>query len=252
MVDFASLLLKVAAGPEVELKNGTKYWSVFSRVHTMSLGEASKAYEDAGFYVVPVEQNGKQRVGAIAMKGRVNASVSLAWSSNPLYNIGLLTGGDFFVVDVDGPRGFESMRWLKEHVSDVSGDTKQQTICVESSRGYHMYFQTEGEKIPTTIGVLPGIDIRGEDGMIVAPPSISATGKCYSLTSPEKDYEDTLNTAPQSLLSLIMLAKPMVIPEGKTEEESRGCGPSTPQEDDGKANEKIDFTSPFANFSKLF
>jgi hypothetical protein len=53
------------------------------------------------------------------------------------------------------------------------------THIAKTGRGAHFYFQWE-ENIRNTSGMLgPGIDVRGEGGFVVVPPSIHANGKTY-------------------------------------------------------------------------
>ena len=54
------------------------------------------------------------------------------------------------------------------------------TRTVVTSRGKHVWFAYPGS-IPTTVGRIgPGIDTRGDDGYIVAPPSVHQTGHRYA------------------------------------------------------------------------
>jgi len=51
-------------------------------------------------------------------------------------------------------------------------------ISVKTGRGKHFYFRSN-EKIQNQVGVIPDVDIRGEGGYCIAPPSIHETGKQY-------------------------------------------------------------------------
>ena len=51
------------------------------------------------------------------------------------------------------------------------------TRCAKSpSGGWHFYFQHNGGKIASRAGIMPGLDIRGDGGYIIAPPSVTAAG----------------------------------------------------------------------------
>src|SRR5262249_40757636 len=81
------------------------------------------------------------------------------------------TGQRLLVVDIDGDEaeGFAEDMGLPP------------TACVATSRGHHHYYEGDG---PCRIGVRPGVDVRGEGGYVVAPPSIHATGVEYQWIVP--------------------------------------------------------------------
>lgn len=95
------------------------------------------------------------------------------WFKDKQQNVGIVTGevSGITVVDVDVDKGGrESI--VKLGISSP--------ITALSSRGFHLYYKyCPDDRIKTVVGVLPGIDIRSEGGIIVAPPSIHASGKRY-------------------------------------------------------------------------
>ncbi len=95
------------------------------------------------------------------------------WFKDKQQNVGIVTGeiSGITVVDVDVDKGGrESI--VKLGISSP--------ITALSSRGFHLYYKyCPDDRIKTVVGVLPGIDIRSEGGLIVAPPSIHASGKRY-------------------------------------------------------------------------
>jgi biotin operon repressor len=93
------------------------------------------------------------------------------WTIWPNANIAVVTGEDLVVVDVDGEDGMRSLEELR----------LPQTASVITGRGRHLYFQ--GSRA-TAVEVYPGIDIRGEGGYVVAPPSLHASGARYSWRQP--------------------------------------------------------------------
>jgi len=98
------------------------------------------------------------------------------WRKWPDANIGILTGryrdGYFIVLDFD-PRNGGS--WWDELEADILPDT---WVVDTPSRGRHFYYRTTElwrcEKFPH------GLDLRGEGGYVVAPPSV--------LIDDEKEY----------------------------------------------------------------
>ena len=95
----------------------------------------------------------------------------------PDMGLGIVTGAGsgIVVVDVDGPEGEAALARLeKEH------GPLPETPVVRTSRGRHIYLGHPGGRIKTTAGVVaPGIDIRGDGGLVAAPPSIHKTGFVY-------------------------------------------------------------------------
>ena len=94
------------------------------------------------------------------------------WFGSMDCNVGVITGqvsGGLVVVDVDGKQGLESLERL---------NLKRTLEANTGGGGKHLlYWSTE--PIPSRVHVLPGIDIRGEGGYVVLPPSNHISGKCY-------------------------------------------------------------------------
>lgn len=94
------------------------------------------------------------------------------WSVWPDANIGLRTGVTVDVCDVDTPEG---LRLLADLI-----DADPPTVRTGSG-GLHLYFAATG--LPNRVRVLPGVDWRGVDGYVVAPPSVHASGDRYRWVS---------------------------------------------------------------------
>lgn len=90
-------------------------------------------------------------------------------------NIGIATGGEIglVVIDVDGNEGFEALG--DERVADLKDES---VPCVSTGRGYHYYFRSS-TPLKTERGFVKNVDIKGEGGYIVAPPSRHVSGRCY-------------------------------------------------------------------------
>lgn len=94
-------------------------------------------------------------------------------------NIGVLTGNGLMVVDVDHKNdgGISLAELEKEHGKLPS------TLTVETGNGFHYYYRTE-ERVPNSVGLVgDGIDIRGENAFVVAPPSVHQNRKQYKFAS---------------------------------------------------------------------
>lgn len=94
--------------------------------------------------------------------------------------IGLVTGSGLVVLDVDASHGgLESMGQLFSEYEGKLGDTP---VVRTGGGGLHFYFSTEvklGNKDQRGTG-RAGIDVRGDGGFVVAPPSIHASGNRYA------------------------------------------------------------------------
>lgn len=120
------------------------------------------------------------------IKGGLNAAstdtqkVAQWWARWPRSNIGIRTGtpSGLVVVDVDPAHGgLDSLQRLQRRNGKLP-DTLQ---VVTGSRGAHLYFQHPGGQVRNDAGrrLGPGLDVRGDGGYIVAPPSLHATGRRY-------------------------------------------------------------------------
>src|SRR5262249_15398402 len=104
------------------------------------------------------------------------------WTQWPEANIGIATGAisGLVVLDVD-PRhgGDESLeQWKTRYGHDFLTTV---TSCTGGG-GWHLFYTHPGQsmQIKNKVGLAPGLDIRGDGGYIVAPPSLHASGQRYA------------------------------------------------------------------------
>lgn len=134
-------------------------------------------YVEFGYSVIPLVPKGKKSL--IAWKEyesrRANIEEIKEWlRKNPEANIGIVTGriSNLIVLDVDGKEGVNSLRTNNYKIPE--------TAKAETGKGYHYYLKyPEDYEIGNFVGILPKVDIRGEGGYVVAPPSLYSTGKKY-------------------------------------------------------------------------
>ena len=113
-------------------------------------------------------------------------------------NIGLATGSpsNVFVVDVDN---IDSFVGLQSNNEPLPRTWEAKT----GSGGKHLYFRNpQNVNVKNSRSKLaPGIDVRGEGGYVILPPSVHATGQRYEwINAPDKV---TLADAPAWLLALV-------------------------------------------------
>lgn len=162
-------------------------------------------YAEKGFAVFPLREGGKEPLTENGCKdaSRDPEAVRKWWQRWPRANIAIATGspsGGLVVVDVDvdeekGVYGNDSLRLWESKFSPLPA-----TLAAITGRGgAHYYFRSPLE-LRNRAGVLEGVDVRGEGGYVVAPPSIHPNGRRY-----EWEASSTPDPAPlpEDLLSLI-------------------------------------------------
>jgi hypothetical protein len=109
------------------------------------------------------------------------------WERWPLAMIGMPTGqpSGLVVLDVDRKNDVDGLDSLKA----VGIDPYRLTSLVAQtpSGGLHFYFaQPDDRYIKTSVGDWPGVDVRGQGGYVVIPPSIPhLDGAAYKWVSGE-------------------------------------------------------------------
>ena len=137
-----------------------------------------------GWQVFPVEHKGKRPATLHGLNdATVDAEQIQAWFGNGrLYNIAIRTGGGsgFDVLDVDGDEGDKSLQALIA----VYGKLPE-TPCVQTGGGGRHFFFKHAEGVRNSASVVGNkIDVRGDGGYVVAPPSIHANGNEYRWLTP--------------------------------------------------------------------
>lgn len=92
------------------------------------------------------------------------------WSKWPDSNIGIATGNGLVVLDVDPRHGGD------ESIEDIEIPETVQVLT--GGGGRHYYFEYDGA-IGNRTNIKPGLDIRGQGGYVVAPPSNHVSGGQY-------------------------------------------------------------------------
>jgi hypothetical protein len=112
-----------------------------------------------------------------------DSTVIAEWlKQEPHANIAIRTGpeSELVVIDVDPHRGADD---ALAALTQAYGPLPSTVESVTGGGGRHLLFQHPGAgvRVPCGADVLgPGLDIRGDDGYIVAPPSLHRTGRAYA------------------------------------------------------------------------
>jgi hypothetical protein len=160
-------------------------------VREASVERAALAYLDRGWGVIPVESRGKRpllRWEEFQRRLPLPKEVREWFRRWPNANLGIVTGriSGLAVVDVD-PRhgGAEALAALERAYALLPATVEVQT----GGGGRHLYFSSSRESLRSRVALAPGVDLRAEGGLVVAPPSIHASGGLYRwelLHPPEK------------------------------------------------------------------
>jgi putative DNA primase/helicase len=139
--------------------------------------EAALDYARRGMSVFPCEKKIPLVATGFKAASRDEEQIRKWWSAHPDAQIGLPTGrvNGLFVLDIDGEQGASiAAKWKLP-----------ETFTVETQpRHWQAWFkQPEGVETKCSAGVLgPELDVRGDGGYVIAPPSIHhETGNPYRI-----------------------------------------------------------------------
>lgn len=164
------------------------------------MGQAAVRLARFGWLVFPIAPRGKTPVtsnGLLDATGDVARVVGF-WSVHPDHNVAVRCGAesDVVVLDVDGELGHDSLAELEIRYGSLPS-----TVSVKTPRGgSHYYFRHPGVDLRNTAGYPgPGLDVRGDGGYVLCPPSIGPMGNRYEL-----DAAVPIVAMPDWLLDLLM------------------------------------------------
>jgi hypothetical protein len=172
----------------------------------MSLLEAALWYASKGIPAFPLLPRSKDPIGEkVVIEGVERGGFYLAttdegtirrwWSENPEYNVAIPTGPESGIVVIDEDR----VNALKER-----GWTVPPTPAVKTGKGFQYYFRHPGGQVRNRTGnnaLASGIELKGDGGYIVGPPSVHPNGSTYEWVIPLEDAE--LAECPQWLLKAV-------------------------------------------------
>jgi len=127
------------------------------------------------------------------------AEIQQWWDEWPDANIGVATGAasGLVVLDVDPDKdGDDSLEALIDEVGGLP-DTPE---VLTGGGGRHFYFRHPGGQVPNSAGTLgPGLDVRGDDGFVIAPPSTHISGRDYAWEASAEIADVPLAELPDAL-----------------------------------------------------
>lgn len=140
----------------------------------------AKAYAGQGWQSFPCKANDKTPLVKWADVATTEENMLVGWwDTNPAANIGIACGkrSGIIVLDVDKDHdGYDSLQLLIEKY----GKLPDTPVSKTGTGGEHIFFKHPGIEIRNSAGKLgKGLDIRGDGGYVVAPPSTHPNGNHY-------------------------------------------------------------------------
>jgi hypothetical protein len=169
---------------------------VLAALGELDCARAAQVYAAMGFLVVPMHTAQRDRGCSCAdascsdpgkhrrLRGwqrlatTAPAVVGEWWRRWPQANLALVTGRRFDVLDLDGEQGKDALR----AVLSIAPLEHRGSVARTGGGGWHLLYAPTG--LGNRVGLLPGMDWRGQGGLIVAPPSRHASGHRYTWIRP--------------------------------------------------------------------
>jgi hypothetical protein len=161
-------------------------------------------------------------------------------------NIGLACGAPsgVWVLDIDGPEGRAALKVLEEKHGRIPP-----TLTSETGRGAHLFFNAPpGVRIKSTVKkVGKNIDVRGDGGYVILPPSHHMSGVKYKFLDPRAPIAD----APEWLLSEVTVTNPAEVAKADVSIIGiKDCMPGSYRH--GVLKSMLDAISPDTNYDEWF
>ena len=193
---------------------------------TNELKDAALKYAEMGLAVFPVIPRDKKPLTENGFKNATTdrAKIDEWWTIHPDANIGLATGdvsGGLIAIDMDidkekGKDGYHSfMEWCDANFLVLPDSW----LSITGRGGYHLFFKS-AFPVPSKIGWIEDVDIRGNGGYVVAPPSVHPNGTRYEWEQDPDDYEliTTDDTDVEFIMNSVLASgksntEPLKVPE---------------------------------------
>lgn len=164
---------------------------------------AALRYLSYGWSVLPLRPHDKQPLVSWEplQKARPTEAEVADWYRQwPDANLGIVTGeiSKLVVLDVDPKHGGkDTLERLQQRLGTLPMTVEAQT----GGAGQHLYFRHPGYTLRNRIGIGQGIDLRGDGGYVVAPPSIHPSGGHYQWAAGRSPVDLALTSLPKWLLT---------------------------------------------------
>jgi hypothetical protein len=168
------------------------------------VGRAALGYADLGWSVLPLRAKSKRPLIAWRelQERRASREEIEGWFRRWRdANVGIVTGviSRLIVLDIDPKHGGDD--GLAE-LERRHGPLRPTVEVVTGGGGRHFYFASPGGEVRNRAGLAQGIDLRGDGGYIVAPPSIHPSGQPYRWIAGHAPHEFPLAPMPPWILRM--------------------------------------------------
>lgn len=130
------------------------------------------------------------------------------WKKYPTASIGIATGSASGLVvideDTDEDKGLDGYHEVAQWERD-NGALPETLRAITGRGGNHLYFHYTGTDIGNRAGILEGVDVRGEGGYVIAPPSMHPNGTEYHWEIAPEDME--LAEVDETVLRFLQIGK---------------------------------------------
>lgn len=147
-----------------------------------TMADSARACAARGWSVIPMQARGKRPLLAWReFQQRIAGEDEVArWFKRwPDANLGIVTGriSGIVVVDIDTRHGGPAS---VAEAESRHGPLAATLEAATGGGGRHLYYAHPGTPTANRVGMLPGIDLRGDGGCVVAPPSVHPNGRRYA------------------------------------------------------------------------
>ncbi len=144
------------------------------------LYECVQFYREQGLSIIPILCRRKDpAIKWLEYQNRHPSEAEIEqWFNNDTSNIAVVTGAissNLCVLDCDDEEKYIALKGIIENKLGLD-NLLSHTPVVKTGKGYHVYFRTK-ELVRSQ--KFPRLDIKGERGYVIAPPSIHPNGKEY-------------------------------------------------------------------------
>ncbi len=165
------------AKADAALRYAARGWSVVALHHTDDSSRCSCGKPDCAAPGKHPRIDTPLQPAGLTGATRDPVRLSALWRAWPYANVGVLTGraSGIVVVDVDTKRGqvgADSLRALE----DTHEPLPATLTSLTPTGGWHLFFRHPGGRVSDSTSVIGRhIDVRGDGGYVVAPPSAIAS-----------------------------------------------------------------------------
>jgi len=153
---------------------------------------------ELGLSVVPLQKNKKTPPSGCTWKEQqvtlpTHATIEERFQSYPDSDLGIITGNVSGIIVVDGDSA-EACTWIEKNFPHTW------LTVSNAGRGKHYYYRTPGDGriVKTSAGIVyDAVDIRGEKGLVVIPPSEHKSGNLYQWNVAEGFSLEDLSELPE-------------------------------------------------------